>query len=159
MNFNCVIFVRGFALLTILNKQVIQFALEGERHRIAPRLVCTVPLEELQFEIAANGCRMETQISGLTFSSCCKCLLSQSRTADLPTQTMCVNTKRKTNCKVIRMVNALSLVNRCVQMKVCKHGCDITRSLIGYVLSDTRFDWLVGNMSAYQEHLFRSRSK
>ena len=44
-------------------------------------------------------------------------------------------------------------------MRVWKHGCDITRILIGYVLSDTRFDWLVGNMSMYQENLFQSRSK
>ena len=28
-----------------------------------------------------------------------------------------------------------------------EHGCDITRIWIGYVLSDARFDWLVGNMS------------
>ena len=44
-------------------------------------------------------------------------------------------------------------------MRVCKHGCDTTRILIGYVLSDARFDWLVGNMSEYQENLFQSRSK
>ena len=25
---------------------------------------------------------------------------------------------------------------------------------IGYVLSDAHFDWLVGNMSVYQENLF-----
>ena len=33
-------------------------------------------------------------------------------------------------------------------MRECKHGCEITCILIGYmyVLSDTRFDWLVGNM-------------
>ena len=42
-------------------------------------------------------------------------------------------------------------------MRVCKHGCDITRILIGYVLSDGRFDWLVGNMSVCQESLFQSR--
>jgi len=36
-------------------------------------------------------------------------------------------------------------------MGVCKYGCDITRILIGYVLSDVRFDWLVGNMSACEE--------
>ena len=36
-------------------------------------------------------------------------------------------------------------------MRVCEHGCDITRILIGYVLSDQRFDWLVGNMSVYPE--------
>ena len=45
-------------------------------------------------------------------------------------------------------------------MRICKHSCGIIRILIsyvivstnyGYVLSDARFDWLVGNMSAYQE--------
>ena len=41
-------------------------------------------------------------------------------------------------------------------MRVWKHGCDITPILIGYVLSDVRFDWLVGNMSVYQESLFQS---
>ena len=45
-------------------------------------------------------------------------------------------------------------------MRVWKHGCDIPRILIGHhVLSDARFDWLVGNMSMYQENLFQSRSK
>ena len=44
-------------------------------------------------------------------------------------------------------------------MKVWKHSCDITRILIGYVLSDARFDWLVGNMSMRQENLFQSKSK
>ena len=57
------------------------------------------------------------------------------------------------------MVRALSLVNSCVQIRVCKHRCDITRILIGYVLSDARFDWLLGNRSVYQENLFQSRSK
>ena len=42
-------------------------------------------------------------------------------------------------------------------MRVWKHGCDITRILIGYMPSDVRFDWLVGNMSVYQENLFQSR--
>ena len=42
-------------------------------------------------------------------------------------------------------------------MRVWRHDCDITR--IGYVLSDARFDWLVGYMSVYQENLFQSRSK
>ena len=45
--------------------------------------------------------------------------------------------------KIIRIVRALSLVNRCVYMRVSKHGCYITRILIGYVLSDACFDWLV----------------
>ena len=45
--------------------------------------------------------------------------------------------------EIIRIVRALSLVNRCVYMRVTKHGCYITRILIGYVLSDARFDWLV----------------
>ena len=54
--------------------------------------------------------------------------------------------------KIIRIVCVLSLVNRCVYRRVCWH-------FIGYVLSDARFDWLVGNMSAYQENLFPSRSK
>ena len=40
-----------------------------------------------------------------------------------------------------------------------EHGCEITRILIGYVLSDVRFDWLVRNMSVYQENLFQSRKK
>ena len=44
-------------------------------------------------------------------------------------------------------------------MRGYKHGCDITRILIGYVLSGARFVGLLGNMSAYQENLFRSRSK
>ena len=47
--------------------------------------------------------------------------------------------------KIIRIVRALSLVNSCVKMRVCKHGCDITQILIGYVLSDAHFDWLVVN--------------
>ena len=33
-------------------------------------------------------------------------------------------------------------------MRVRKHSCDITRILIGSVLSDARFDWLVGNIWA-----------
>ena len=32
-------------------------------------------------------------------------------------------------------------------MRLCKHGCDMSRVLIGYVLSDARLDWLVGNIS------------
>ena len=36
-------------------------------------------------------------------------------------------------------------------MRVRKHGYDITRILIGYVLSDVHFDWLVGN----NEHVSR----
>ena len=32
-----------------------------------------------------------------------------------------------------------------------------SRILIGCMLSDARFDWLVGNMSVYQENLFQSR--
>ena len=32
-------------------------------------------------------------------------------------------------------------------MRVWKHGYDITQILIGYVLSDVRFDWLVGYKS------------
>ena len=44
-------------------------------------------------------------------------------------------------------------------MRVWKQGCDITRTLIGYVLSDASFDWLVGNMSVYEENLFQSRIK
>ena len=44
-------------------------------------------------------------------------------------------------------------------MRVSKHSCNITGILIGYVLSDARFDWLVGNMNVYQENLFQSRSK
>ena len=42
-------------------------------------------------------------------------------------------------------------------MRVWKDGCDVTRILIGCMPSDARFDWLVGNMSAYQENLFQSR--
>ena len=47
----------------------------------------------------------------------------------------------------------------CVWMRVCKHGCIITLILIGFVLSDVHFDWLVGNMIMYEENLFHSRSK
>ena len=32
-----------------------------------------------------------------------------------------------------------------------------SRILIGRMLSDACFDWLVGNMSMYQENLFQSR--
>ena len=32
-----------------------------------------------------------------------------------------------------------------------------SRILIGCMLSDARFDWLVGNMSVNQENLFQSR--
>ena len=32
-------------------------------------------------------------------------------------------------------------------MRVCKDDCDITRILIGYLLSDARFDRLAGNIS------------
>ena len=39
------------------------------------------------------------------------------------------------------------------------HSCDITRILFGYVLSDARFDWLLGNKSAYEENICRSRTK
>ena len=60
--------------------------------------------------------------------------------------------------KIVRIVRALSLVNSCVKMRVWKHGCDITRVLIGYMPSDARFGLLVGNMSVYQENLFQSRS-
>ena len=31
--------------------------------------------------------------------------------------------------------------------------------MIGYVLSEVRFDWLVGNMSMCQENLFQSKSE
>ena len=55
-------------------------------------------------------------------------------------------------CKIMRIVCTLSL-------GVYKHGSDITRILIGYVLSDLRFDWLVGNMGVFQENLLYSRSK
>ena len=56
--------------------------------------------------------------------------------------------------EIIRKVRALSLVNRYVWVRVWKQCCDITRILIGYVLSDACSDWLVENMRAYQEHLF-----
>ena len=61
--------------------------------------------------------------------------------------------------KIIRIACALSLVNSCVWMRVCKHSCNITLILIGFVLSDLHFDWLVGNMIVYEENLFHSRSK
>ena len=32
-----------------------------------------------------------------------------------------------------------------------------SRILIGCMLSDARFDWLIGNTSVYQENLFQSR--
>lgn len=38
--------------------------------------------------------------------------------------------------------------------EVCRHSCDITQILMAYGLSDVHFDWLVGNMSVYQENLF-----
>ena len=44
-------------------------------------------------------------------------------------------------------------------MRVCKHSCDITQILIGYVLSDAPFDWMLGNMGMYEENLFQSRSE
>ena len=49
-------------------------------------------------------------------------------------------------------------------MGVYKHGCGITRILIGdvQVLPDARhgFDWLVGNhVSVHQENLIQSRRK
>ena len=37
-------------------------------------------------------------------------------------------------------------------MRVRKHGSDITHTFIGYVLSDARFDWPVGNTSVYEEN-------
>ena len=46
-----------------------------------------------------------------------------------------------------------------MRVTVCKRGCDISRILIGYGLSDARFDWLVGNMSVCQENLFKSKSE
>ena len=60
--------------------------------------------------------------------------------------------------KIIR-IRALSLVNSYVWMRVCKHSCDISQILIGYVLSDVHFDWLGGNMSVCQENLFQSKSE
>ena len=44
-------------------------------------------------------------------------------------------------------------------MSVCEDGIDITEILTGHVMPDVPFDWLVGNMSACQENLFRSRCK
>ena len=41
--------------------------------------------------------------------------------------------------KIIKMVRGLSLVNRC-ENTVCKRGYDIARILIGYLLSDARYD-------------------
>lgn len=61
--------------------------------------------------------------------------------------------------KITRIAHALSLVNSCVWMRVCRHGCNITLILIGFVLSDAHFDWLVGYMIVYEENLFHSRSK
>ena len=60
------------------------------------------------------------------------------------------------NCyKIIRIVRALSLVNSCVKMRVWKHGCDITQLCYDWLcVAEARFDWRVGNMSAYQENLF-----
>ena len=54
---------------------------------------------------------------------------------------------------VIRRVFALPLASRRVEMIVCKHSRDITQILIVYELSHVGFDWLVGNMSVYQENL------
>ena len=65
--------------------------------------------------------------------------------------------------KIIRIVYANShwsiAVFRWEYSHVCKHDYDITLILIGYVLLDINFDWLVGNLSVYQENLFQSRSK
>ena len=59
---------------------------------------------------------------------------------------------------LIRIARALSLVNMGVQMRICnKYGCDFTRILIGYVLSDARFDWLVGNMKVYLKKSIKSK--
>ena len=60
--------------------------------------------------------------------------------------------------KIIRIVCALSLVSSCVWMRVYvwKHVCDITRILIGYVLSDARFDWLVGKVRRKEKQHFPS---
>ena len=44
--------------------------------------------------------------------------------------------------KIIRIVRALSLVKGCIEIKVCKHGCDITRILTGYVFRCAF--WLAG---------------
>ena len=52
-------------------------------------------------------------------------------------------------CKIMRIVCTLSL-------GVYKHGSDIARILIGYVLSDLRFDLLLGNMGVFQENLLYS---
>ena len=32
--------------------------------------------------------------------------------------------------KITDLVRALSLVDRCVQMRVCKHGCDVLESRV-----------------------------
>ena len=44
-------------------------------------------------------------------------------------------------------------------MGVCKHGCHITRSLIGYVLPDTHFDWLVQKIRACIKKINFAKSK
>ena len=44
-------------------------------------------------------------------------------------------------------------------MRVCRFSCDITRILIGYVLSDANFDWLVGNMSAFRVNFDQEEKK
>ena len=31
--------------------------------------------------------------------------------------------------KIFKIVRALSLVDRCVEMRVCEHGCDVTLSV------------------------------
>ena len=43
------------------------------------------------------------------------------------------------------------------RVRVWKHGCDTRQILIGYMPSDALFDWLVENISMYQENLFQSR--
>ena len=57
------------------------------------------------------------------------------------------------------IVRALSSVSRCAKLGLCKHGCDITRTLVGYVLSGVRFLWLVVNMSASKIYLDQEVNK
>ena len=80
----------------------------------------------------------------------CEIIASNMISHDRVTDSKCFPINNKIS-EIMRIVRVLSKVNMCVQMRVRKHGSDIMQTLIGYVLSDARFDWPVGNMRAYQQ--------
>ena len=51
------------------------------------------------------------------------CLHDQVNTGDKLTASI-------TDYKITELLRALSLVDRCVQMRVCKHGCDVLDSRV-----------------------------